>query len=157
MVWMIDTNVSRRAARRNDPDRQVALDAIRALRSKNEILCYTTQVLVEFWNVCTRPATSRGGLGLTLQATERKTRLIEKRFHLLTKNLATHQEWRRLVSAHSVQGVQVHDAMLVAVMNVQGVRRLLTFNDADFKRYSGITVLSPADVIKAPPTSQPTN
>src|SRR5262245_57470637 len=157
MAWMIDTNVFLRIARRNDPDRQVALDAIQSLRANNEILCYTTQVLVEFWNVCTRPATARGGLGLALQSTERKTRLIEKRFHLLTENLATHQEWRRLVLAHSVQGVQVHDAMLVAVMNVHGIKRLLTFNDADFKRYSGIIVLSPADVIKVPPTSQPTN
>ena len=131
MVWMVDTNVFLRAARRNDPDRQVTLDAIRALRAKNEVLCYTTQVLVEFWNVCTRPTTARGGFGLTLQATERKTRLIEKRFHLLTENLATHQEWRRLVSAHSVQGVQVHDAMLVAVMDLHGVRRLLTFAGAN--------------------------
>jgi predicted nucleic acid-binding protein len=55
MAWLIDTNVFLRTAKRNDPDRQVALDAIRALRAKNEILCYTTQVLVEFWNVCTRP------------------------------------------------------------------------------------------------------
>lgn len=157
MAWMIDTNVFLRIARRNDPDRQIALDAIQFLRANNEILCYTTQVLVEFWNVCTRPTTARGGLGLALQTTERKTRLIEKRFHLLTESGATHQEWRRLVSAHFVQGVQVHDAMLVAVMNVHGVKHLLTYNDNDFKRYLGISVLSPVDVIKAPQTSKPTN
>src|ERR1041384_1620608 len=118
MAWLVDTNIFLRIARRNDPDRQIALDAIRLLRAKNEDLCYTTQVLAEFWNVCTRPVTARGGLGLALPVTDRKTRLIEKRFRLLTENLATHQEWRRLVLAHSVQGVQVHDAMLVAVMNV---------------------------------------
>ena len=157
MAWLIDTNIFLRAAKRNDPDHQVALDAIRALRAKNEILCYTTQVLVEFWNVCTRPTTARGGLGLKLSVTERKTRLIEKRFHLLPENLATHQEWRQLVSAYSVQGVQVHDAMLAAVMNVHGVANLLTFNRDDFKRYSGITALSPADIINALPTAQPTN
>ena len=157
MAWLIDTNVFLRTARRNDPDRQVALDAIRALRAKNEVLCYTTQVLVEFWNVCTRPAMARGGLGLDQSVTERKTRLIEKRFHLLTENLATHQEWRRLVSTYSVQGVQVHDAMLVAVMKVHGVTNLLTFNQDDFKRYSGITALSPAAVVNALPTAQPTN
>jgi len=157
MAWLIDTNVFLRTARRNDPDRQVALDAIRALRAKNEVLCYTTQVLVEFWNVCTRPAMARGGLGLDQSVTERKTRLIEKRFHLLTENLATHQEWRRLVSTYSVQGVQVHDAMLVAVMKVHGVTNLLTFNQGDFKRYSGITALSPAAVVNALPTAQPTN
>ena len=157
MAWLIDTNIFLRIARRNDPDRQIALDAIRVLRAKNEILCYTTQVLAEFWNVCTRPVPARGGLGLALPVTDRKTRLIEKRFRLLTENLATHQEWRRLVLVHSVHGVQVHDAMLVAVMNVHNITQLLTFNDTDFKRYTGITVLSPTDVIKAPPTTQPTN
>lgn len=124
----------------------MALDAIRKLSAKKEDLCYTTQVLVEFWNVCTRPTAARGGLGLSLQVTERKTRLIEKRFRLLTESLATHQEWRRLVSAYSVQGVQVHDAMLVAVMNVRGITHLLTFNKNHFKRFQGITVLSPAEV-----------
>jgi predicted nucleic acid-binding protein len=42
MAWLIDTNVFLRTARRNDPDRQVALDAIQSLRANNEILCYTT-------------------------------------------------------------------------------------------------------------------
>jgi predicted nucleic acid-binding protein len=62
-----------------------------------------------------------------------------------------------LVSAHSIQGAQVHDAMLVAVMNVHGVTNLLTFNQDNFKRYSGIAALSPADVIKALSAAQPTN
>jgi predicted nucleic acid-binding protein len=146
MAYLIDSNVFLRAAKRNDPDRQLALDAIRKLRANKEDLCYTTQVLVEFWNVCTRPAHARGGLGLSLQMTERKARLIEKRFRLLTESLATHQEWRRLVSNHSVSGVEVHDAMLAAVMRVYGVTHLLTFNKDDFKRYPGITALLPSEV-----------
>ncbi len=146
MAYLIDSNVFLRAAKRTDPDRRLALDAIRKLRANREDLCYTTQVLVEFWNVCTRPAHARGGLGLSLQMTERKAGLIEKRFRLLTESLATHQEWRRLVSAHSVSGVQVHDAMLVAVMKVHGITHLLTFNKNDFKRYPGITVLLPSEV-----------
>jgi|SRR5581483_2208943 len=147
MVYLIDTNVFLRAAKRNDPARQLVLEALRKLRKNNETLCYTTQVLVEFWNVCTRPPTARGGLGLSCQATERKIRIIEKWFHLLPENLATHQEWRRLVVAHSVQGVQVHDTMLVAVMQVHNVLRLLTFNGDDFRRFPGVTVLSPSEVV----------
>ena len=113
------------------------------LAARQEDLCYTTQTLVEFWNVCTRPATARGGLGLSLQATERKVRFIENRFRFLPESFATHQEWQRLVAAHAVVGVQVHDTMLVAVMNVHSVPNLLTFNKGDFKRFPGITALDP--------------
>ena len=146
MPYLIDTNIFLRAASKNDPDRQVALNAIRELRARGETLHYTTQVLVEFWNVCTRPVTARGGLGLSLQTTERKARLIERRFQLTPESLVTHQEWRRLVAAHSVQGVQVHDAMLVAVMRLYGITHLLTFNKQHFTRYPGITALLPTEL-----------
>ena len=147
MAYLIDTNILIRLAKRNDPDRPLALKALRELKSQNEDLCYTTQVMVEFWNVCTRPLTARGGLGLTLDATERKAKLIEKRFRLLPESLATHQEWRQLVKLHNVKGVQVHDTMLAAVMNVYGITHLLTFNKPDFKRFGSFDVVSPADVI----------
>lgn len=58
----------------------------------------------------------------------------------------TFQEWRRLVLTNSVAGVEVHDAKLVASMNVYGITHLLTFNVADFKRYPGIVAVSPSDV-----------
>lgn len=148
MAYLIDTNVFLRVAKRNDPARQTVIRTFQKLRTRNEDLCYTTQVLVEFWNVCTRPAAARGGLGLTLAVTERKARLLEQHFQLLTESLATHQEWLRLVTLHAVQGVQVHDAMLAAVMNVHGVTHLLTFNKPDFKRFQGLVSLSPADVLQ---------
>ncbi len=52
-------------------------------------------------------------------------------------------EWERLVIRHQVSGKKAHDARLVAAMNVHGVSRILTFNGADFSRYSGITVIEP--------------
>ena len=155
MPYLIDTNIFLRVAKRNDPERQNYLEALQRLAAHREDLCYTTQILVEFWNVCTRPASARGGLGLSLQATERKVRLIEKRFRFLPESAATHQEWRRLVSAHAVAGVQVHDTMLVAVMTVHNITHLLTFNKGDFKRFSGILALTPAEVIQALPLAPP--
>lgn len=147
MAYLVDTNIFLRAAKRHDPDRQLCLDALQQLAAQAEELCYTTQTLVEFWNVCTRPTTARGGLGLSLAVTERKVRVIEQRFRCLPESLATHQEWRRLVAAHAVTGVQVHDTMLVAVMNVHQVTQLLTFNKGDFKRFPGITALDPHDIL----------
>jgi predicted nucleic acid-binding protein len=45
-----------------------------------------------------------------------------------------------------VEGKQVHDARLVAAMNVYGIKHLLTYNKNHFKRFAGITVLSPSEV-----------
>lgn len=147
MSYLIDTNIFLRLAQRNDPLRPVVLKALQQLKQQNEDLCYTTQVLVEFWNVCTRPSTARSGLGLAIEATERKAKLIEQRFRLLPESFATHQEWHRLVTLHNVKGVEVHDTMLVAVMSVYGISHLLTFNTPDFKRFKGIVAINPTAVI----------
>jgi hypothetical protein len=49
-----------------------------------------------------------------------------------------YKKWWQLVEHHSVQGVQVHDARLVAAMLVHGIPKLLTLNTADFGRYTGL-------------------
>ena len=157
MSYLIDSTIFVRIAKRNDPERQTALDALNNLRADAEDLCYTTQILAEFWNVCTRPTTARGGLGLSPQETERKTKMIEKFFRLLPESLATHQEWRRLVTSYSVSGIQVYDARLVAVMNVHSISHLLTFNGNDFKRFSGITVVDPKSITPPALQSQTSN
>ena len=46
---------------------------------------------------------------------------------------------------HEVRGVKVHDAKLVASMNVYGVTHLLTTNGEDFARYS-VGAAHPKDV-----------
>jgi predicted nucleic acid-binding protein len=74
--------------------------------------------------------------------------LIEDDLVLLADNERIHHEGRRLIVTHAVSGVQVHDARLVAAMNVHGVTRLLTFDQRDFTRYPGITVEHPRQVAK---------
>jgi predicted nucleic acid-binding protein len=146
MAYLLDTNILLRAARKSDPERPAVLSALGKLSAQGEEFCYTTQILGEFWNVCTRPHTARGGLGLSVTQTERKAHLIERYCRLLPDSLATHQEWRRLIVAHAVTGVAVHDARLAAAMRVYGINYLLTFNVGDFKRYIGMTAVSPTDV-----------
>ena len=146
MGYLLDTSILIRLARKNDPQRHEALVALRLLRSRNENLYYTSQILAEFWNVCTRPTSARGGLGLSIQETDRKARLVEKHFNFLPDSAATHGEWRRLIVAHSVEGVQVYDARIAASARVHGISHVLTFNTNNFKRFSGITVLAPNQV-----------
>ncbi len=47
---------------------------------------------------------------------------------------------------HSVSGVQVHDAKIVASMKAHDIENLLTFNAKDFKRYPDIKTFEPKDV-----------
>jgi predicted nucleic acid-binding protein len=108
-------------------------------------LCYTSQNLAEFWSVCTRPV-DRNGYGLSPLETDRLARLLESQLNLLPDSLSVHQEWRRLVVALGVSGVQVYDARLAAAMHVHGVHRILTFNDRDFARYDGIEAVNPLAV-----------
>jgi predicted nucleic acid-binding protein len=147
MPYLIDTNVFLRLVSKTDPDRQASFLALQKLRASNDTLYYTTQVLAEFWVVCTRPVSARGGYGLSSASTEQKVKMIERFCQLLPESLATHQEWRRLVVAHSVLGVIIHDARLVAAMNVHGISQVLTFNKADFRRYPNLTIVSPDEIV----------
>ena len=88
MSYLFDTNNFLRLAQKSSPERQIVLSALRKLRAGNKTICFTPQVLAEFWNVCTRPQTARGGLGLSIAQTDRKANLIQKYFQLLPDNLA---------------------------------------------------------------------
>ena len=52
-----------------------------------------------------------------------------------------------LVASTPVLGKNAHDARLVAAMTVHGLAHLLTFNAQDFGQYSGMTAVTPADVL----------
>jgi hypothetical protein len=102
------------------------------------------QNICEFWNVVTRPI-GVNGLGFTPDFALSEVGKIERVLTLLPDSSAVYEEWKRLVVAHAVSGAKVHDARLVAVMNVHSVRRILTFNVADFARFE-IESLHPAAV-----------
>ena len=146
MTVLADTNILLRLVEPHDPGHALVRDAVRTLTANGESLCFASQNLVEFWNVCTRPVSSNG-FGLTAAQADERAALLEAAFQVLPDNERVHGEWRRLVVAHSVAGVQVHDARLVAVMLAYGVSRLLTLNDRDFARFPGISVIHPGDVV----------
>jgi predicted nucleic acid-binding protein len=92
---------------------------------------------------CLHSSGSRNGYGLSPEDADRRATFFEEKLHLLPDSLAIHQEWRRLLVRYAISGVQVHDARLVAAMIVHGIKRILTFNDKDFARYSEIEALTP--------------
>ena len=144
-LCLIDSNILLQWVQPNDPDYSIVASALEVLVEQGSVLCYTSQNLAEFWNACTRPV-DRNGYGLSPAETDRRARALESRLHLLHDSLLVHREWRRLLVAHNVAGVQVHDARLVAAMRVHGVKRILTFNEKDFARYPDIEAIHPRNV-----------
>jgi predicted nucleic acid-binding protein len=73
-MYLADTNILLRFLLINDPAYQAIGQAVRTLKARGEQIVTTPQNMAEFWNVCTRPITVRGGLGLTVEATEMRPR-----------------------------------------------------------------------------------
>jgi predicted nucleic acid-binding protein len=103
------------------------------------------QNVSEFWNVCTRPA-DKNGLGFTVSQTNTELSKTEQIFDLLPDTIEVYRNWRELVVNHSVYGIQVHDAKIVAAMKAYNIEKLLTFNAKDFKRYADIKAVKPKDI-----------
>jgi len=113
----VDTNVLVGAIQTFDPQLRVtARRAVKSLFRQGERLLCFPQNLVEFWNVSTRPGKANG-LGFTPE-----------------QPLDMWIDFGR------------HDARIVAAMTVHQVDTILTFDLDDFKRYTGITLVHPAQV-----------
>jgi predicted nucleic acid-binding protein len=140
--YLIDSNVLLRSVHPEGSEFRVVDRAIHRLEETDDIPCYTSQNLGEFWNVLTRPA-NRNGYGLSPGEADIRARKVEAKFRLLPDTLAVHQEWRRLLVDYRVSGVQVHDARLVAAMHIHSVKRILTFNTKDFTRFNEIEAVHP--------------
>ena len=145
LAYLADTNILLRVSQRHDPNYNAIRTALHAIRTSGGGLYFTSQNLAEFWNVCTRPA-SQNGYGLSIGETDRRAELIESSFRFLPDNEQVYREWRRVVVVHSVMGVQVHDARLVAAMRVHGITHVLTLDEQDFLRYPGVTVVHPREL-----------
>jgi len=147
VAHLVDSNLLLRWANKGDPERPVALAALRKLGVSGETLNTSPQNYTEFWSSATRPA-ANNGLDLSPAHAERLVRRMRQLFPLLPDTPAIFDEWLRLVVAANVSGRQVHDTRLVAVMLTHGVTHILIFNVKDFLRFQpfGITVVHPADV-----------
>lgn len=148
MPFLADTNLLLRSVAPNHPMNASAVNAINHLRQRGEQIYIVPQNLIEFWNVYTRPL-ERNGLGRSATEAEVEVNRLKAFFPLLLDVPAIYQQWERLVTAHAVVGINVHDARLVAAMLVHGLTHILTFNTNDFARYSEITAVHPAAITAA--------
>jgi predicted nucleic acid-binding protein len=122
-----------------------AIQSVAKLLALDTPVYFTPQNIAEFWNVATRPAESNG-IALPRDIILAELAAIEELLTLFPDSPGIDPEWKRIVADYKVMGVKVFDARLVAVMNVYGVRSILTYNTADFTRYTGLTIFHPSDV-----------
>ena len=142
VAYLLDTNILVRLVDRASASHDVALVAVSRLLAAGYDLYITAQNLIEFGAVATRPIAANG-LGWDMMRTHSGVTDLINRFPLLDDTPGIFPRWLNLVTAVGVSGRQVHDARLVAVMEVHAVTHLLTFNVEDFRRYSTITVVHP--------------
>jgi len=143
---LVDSNVLLRWAQRSDPAYLAVRQAFDLLVRSGTVLYYTSQNLAEFWNTLTRPS-DRNGDGLTPVEANALAEEVEAEFRLLPDSILVHQEWRRMLVDYGLSGAQVHDARLAAAMRVHGVKRILTFNARDFRRFADVEAVTPQDLI----------
>ena len=142
MPYLADTNIAARFTLPGDPLYARVRTAVLNLQRQGEIIHVTSQVLVEFQALATRPADANG-LGMTTAQASAQAGKIEAVFPLLPETAAIYPLWRNLIDTYDVIGRQVYDARLVAVMLAHGIDHILTLNGKHFQRFAGITVVSP--------------
>jgi predicted nucleic acid-binding protein len=140
-----DTNILLRSAEPAHPTHQQAVNAVKTLFANGDRVCLIPQNIIEFWNVATRPV-DKNGFGWSPAKTDVEISRLESLLTVLPDSQAIYREWRKVVLDNSVLGKRVHDARIVAAMNVHQITKLLTFNLKDFKWFGNITLIDPNSI-----------
>ncbi len=145
MRYFLDTNVLLRLVETAHPFHKITTHALKNLKLKGAEFCISLQNASEFWNVCTRPL-ENNGLNQSIDTAAKHLARFEQLFLYVEENSEVYRNWIDIIVRYSVVGVKVHDAKIVALMMAHNIQTLLTFNAADFKRFSEIVAVSPKDI-----------
>ncbi|HSS19827.1 MAG TPA: PIN domain-containing protein [Pyrinomonadaceae bacterium] len=145
MSFAVDTNVLLRSIDDGHVAQPIAQSALLELRDRGETPAIFPQNLIEFWAVATRPVVNNG-LGFSIVKAGEEIISLKSLFALRPNTPEIFFEWEKIVLQYRVSGKQTHDAHLVAAMHVHNLTHLLTFNIADFKRFTTIAAVSPQSV-----------
>jgi predicted nucleic acid-binding protein len=137
----VDTNVLVYASVTSAPLHQVALRAIVDREQAGDQMWISRQVLREYLAVLTRPQTFANPIPIsTLTA---QVRAFESRFRIAEEGANVTSQLLSILGHFNVGGKQIHDANIVATMQVNGIGSLLTHNVSDFSRFSSLVQVLP--------------
>ncbi len=144
--YLLDTNILLRSVDTSSDQHPLATDCVyQLLQNGNECLI-TSQVLIEFWVVVTRPV-EVNGLGWSSPTTQERINQFLSQFTFLEETPEIFTHWFQLVTLHKIKGKRTHDIRLLAVMKANKITHLLTFNPEDFLPIPNIKIVHPQEIM----------
>ncbi len=137
----VDTNILVYANTAAAPLHLEAQTALQSFRASAGDLWISRQILREYLATLSRPQS----FSLPVPAIELIADIIrfQTQFRIAEDGPAVTSSLLALMSSIRIGGKQVHDANIVATMQVQGLRRLLTHNIGDFTRFGSLIQIEP--------------
>ena len=135
----IDTNVLVQSRSINAPEYFHARAMLVRASAQTDPLRISRQIMREYLAVVTRPQS--WAAATPMEEALDDINWLSENFEILEDGPTVTEALIALCREVPVGGRQIHDANIVATMLTHGERRLLTFNTADFRRYSGRIVL----------------
>ena len=137
----LDTNVLLTATDRRRPLHNDVHELFATADSRGFHIALSGQVLREYLAVATRPVDSNG-LGLAVSDAIANLESFLEFAKVFDETEAVARRLREIASTCGVYGKHIHDANIVATMQVHQISVLVTQNRKDFARFMGIKVLS---------------
>jgi len=137
----VDTNVLVYAAIPSSPFYAPAFAQLDALRHAGVALWLSRQIFREYLAVLSRPQPFTPPLPATTLIGD--IMRFQSQFGIAEDGPAVTSSLLALLASIPIGGKQVHDANIVATMQVHGLRRLLTHNTADFARFGHLIQIEP--------------
>jgi predicted nucleic acid-binding protein len=143
--YLLDTNIILRFANTHSSESEMINNAIFQILLQGGQCFITSQVLIEFWVVATRPV-AVNGLGWTPEETERAVQMLLNQFDLLEETPDIFPIWLSLATTHKISGKRTHDLRIQAVVLAHNISHILTLNPKDFVKVEGITIIHPNSI-----------
>lgn len=113
------------------------------------MLVYANVADAPLHSVALSAIVSRYAAGVDIQSTTPKpastftdrVRFFETHFQVVEDTPQVTEKLLSLIEQFSVGGSQIHDANIVATMQVYGIKHLLTHNISDFERFSDVITI----------------
>ena len=143
--YLLDTNIILRFANTNSSEYEIINNKIVQILLQGSQCFITSQVLIEFWVVATRPV-AVNGLGWTPEETEQAVQMLINQFELLEEIPDVFRIWLSLATTHRISGKRTHDLRIQAVALAHNISHILTLNPKDFVEVEEITIVHPNSI-----------
>ncbi|MFM6131166.1 MAG: type II toxin-antitoxin system VapC family toxin [Sphaerospermopsis kisseleviana] len=143
--YLLDTNIILRFANSQSQEYNLIRNTISEILLRGGQCFITSQVIIEFWVVATRPV-NVNGLGWTVKQTTQAVQMLISQFDLLAETPDVFSIWLNLVTTYNISGKRTHDIHILAVMIAHNISHILTLNPKDFIDVPEITIIHPQNI-----------